>query len=757
MKKIATILLSAALIASTVPTDSYAALASSSTAVSGPVVPAKKVFVTNNTDPSDQKLESAILAVKKVIDIPESYSKFDYNFNSQISYRDSSWNLTWSNPTDNSSITVNCDMDNHITYFSKYDGNSSSKGLVKYLKSEQKSTADSFIKKIAPEIFDSLEYTKADYDSVYSGNYIYYYQRKNNGIDFPDNSVSITVNSTSGEVIGATVNWLYGVAVPSAQTKISKSEAAELIKKNMKMKLVYHTNYYHIYDSSDNTPQKAFLVYEPSQNYISIDATTGKVYSSRSEWIYADGGNGYKSGYAKTDDIKEAASNALAKEETEKVEDLKGLISKEEAIKKITENKSLYLEDTLTSYTATLQKLSNNKGNASYVWDINLRDPREVKNEKKPDTYRAYAYATVDAKTGKILSFYSSMKSNYNETKQKWETVKVKYSKDQSRKILEKFLKNQIKDRIDNAVLTDEKNDYIAYYKSQNPIYGGYSYAYNRVNEGVEFPDNNISGSVDGVTGKIYSFGSYWFDNIAFESTNGAISAEDAMKYYLNNEGYGLKYEINMINKDASKDKPVPQAADITNQYNVEYNIRLVYRPDVNPSYLSPFTGKQLNSDGKEYEQVKPYTYKDIDDSEANRNIQMLTDMGIGFKGEYFQPNKYITVEEINQLIDDITGGVDDAEQASSGNTVTKEKLAQMFITKLGMEKIAQLKGIYKVDYNDAGDIDAQYLGAVALANGLGIMTADTSNSFKPKSNVTRYDAVNYILNFINAQQVRVY
>ncbi len=755
MKKIATILLSAALIATTVPTDSYAALAASSSAASGLAVDVKSGPIVNRADPSDQKLESAILAIKKVIDIPESYSKFDYNFNSQVSYRDTSWYLNWSNPKDNSSIAVNCDMDNHITNFYKYDPNYSNKGMAKYLKSDLKSTADSFIKKIAPEIVDSLEYKKADYDGVYSGNYIYYYQRKDNGIDFPDNSVSITVNSTNGEVTAATVNWLYGVTVPSAQTKISKAEAAELIKKNMKMKLVYHTNYYHIYDSNNFMDQKAFLVYEPSQDYISIDAATGKIYNSRTDWIYGDGVTGYK-GEMKTADQSASASNTLTKEETEKIEDLKDLISKSKAIKKITENKSLYLEKTLTSYTATLEKMSNNKG-SSYVWNINLKDPREVNYKKKQDTYRAYAYATVDAKTGKILSFYSSMKSNYDEKKQKWETVKVKYNKVQGREILEKFLKNQIKDRINNAVLSDENNDYIAYYKSKDPIYGGYSYAYNRVNQGIEFSENSISGSVDGVTGKIYSYSSYWFDNITFESPSGAMSAEEAMKYYLNNEGYGLKYEINTVNKDSSKVKPVSKITDPMSQYNVEYNIRLVYRPDVTPSYLSPFTGKQLNRNGEEYTEMKPYTYRDIDSSESNKNIRLLSDMGIGFEGEYFQPNQYITMGEINKLVAAIVGENEDADQDTSNKTVTKEKLAQMFIAKLGMEKLSQIKGIYKVDYSDAADIDAQYLGAVALANGLGIMTADSGKNFNPKSIVTRYDAVNYILNFIDAQQSRVY
>jgi hypothetical protein len=35
----------------------------------------------------------------------------------------------------------------------------------------------------------------------------------------------------------------------------------------------------------------------------------------------------------------------------------------------------------------------------------------------------------------------------------------------------------------------------------------------------------------------------------------------------------------------------------------------------------------------------------------------------------------------------------------------------------------------------------------------LGLMEADASNNFNPKSNISRFDAVNLILNFIKAQK----
>ena len=55
------------------------------------------------------------------------------------------------------------------------------------------------------------------------------------------------------------------------------------------MKLSYKTNYYRIFDSGNSEyVKKAFLVYEPEISYISIDANTGEVYLTKSEWIETD-------------------------------------------------------------------------------------------------------------------------------------------------------------------------------------------------------------------------------------------------------------------------------------------------------------------------------------------------------------------------------------------------------------------------------------------------------------------------------------
>jgi hypothetical protein len=753
-------MLSGVLLASSMPVTSFADVKNDVTKAE--IMPIKEKEPTGSSEePTSADMEKAILAVKSKIAIPVEFSEFNYYFSDASSYSDAYWRFTWTNPKNNSMIQINCDNDNHITYYNKYDYSDKLSGISKYLKKELKSKADEFIRQIAPELKQKYEFMDAEYDGIYNGNYVYKYERNENSVAFPDNTIQVSVNSISGEVTSAVINWLYDESVPSSSAKISKEAAAKLIKENMKMKLVYRSDYIGIYDKFGNRQTKAFLVYEPSQNYISIDAKSGKVYLERSEWITVNAGNtSARDGMAKEAADMDGGSVSLTEKEIAKIKELNGLISKEKAIDIVTSNKSLYLEDTLKSVNASLSKLDTANGGTSYVWYINMSDPREIDyNNKNEDYYRAYASASVDAKSGKILSFYSSVRNYYNEKNKKWEKVDIKYNKEEAQSILEKFLKSQNNKRFSNSILANSFDDYIAYYKEEEkPVYGGYGFTYNRTNEGIEYPYNSIYGSVDGVTGKIYSYGYNWDDNIEFESSQGVMTPDKAMEYYLGNKGFGLKYEINTINKFDTSYKSMDSYEAYKKALTVDYEIRLVYRPDVNPGFISPFTGEQLTYDGKVYKEVVPFSYTDISDSILYRNVFLLADMGLGFEGDSFLPDKAITVGELNKLLTDVGYGYyNQDDDASAEDTITKEKTAQLFITKLGLEKVSKLAGIYKTGFNDESSISSDYVGAVALSKALGLMTADANNNFNPKNEITRLEAVNLIMNFINVQKTGIY
>ena len=718
--------------------------------------------VKSANEPTTEALEKAIKAVKSKVNIPTEYSQFDYYFSGSSSYDDSSWNFVWRNSKEGT-IQVNCNSKYHITYYSKYDYSSKGTSTPVYLKKELQSSAEEFIKKIAPTVYSKLEFMDSSYNGIYSGTYVYKFQRKENGVSFPDNTVSVSVDAVTGEVKFASLNWLYDVKLPNASTEITKQEAAKKLGENQEMMLVYRTDYYNIYDRSNNS-KKAYLVYEPKHSYISLDAKTGEVYLSRSQWIenYYDTratNNKMEMDSAKEESGAYGIAISLTEEEVKKLAELKSMITRDKAIETVTNNKYLLIDKNLKSFTASLNKSNDSKGNEIYVWNIELRDPRPINYEKDRDFYRAYAYAQVDAKTGKILSFHASLKSYYDEKNQKWNTVKIPYNKELSQKVLENFLKQQMKDRFNKSTLVNSYDDYVVYYKDDKPIYGGYSFDYQRVNEGVIYPYNGIRAAVEGVTGKVYSFYSNWDDNIVFESPKGAITPKEAFEYYINNEGFQLLYEVNLINSFDPYYEGLDKYYDYSAAHKVEQQIRLVYRPDIYPNYISPFTGEQLDYSGKVYKKMKPYTYLDIANTKENRDILLLSDMNIGFEGEYFYPNKEITKGELNQLLDKIGYGYgyDAVKDKEMDKLISREEIAVLFIKKLGLEKMANLKGIYHPGYADQNLIKSEYLGAVALAKGLGLIAENEFNQFEPKSYVTRMDAVRLIMNFIQVQQSGLY
>ena len=705
-------------------------------------------------EPSDKALEAAIKAVKAKIKIPSEYSEFSYSYFGSSIYTGVYWNLMW-RKADNSYISVGLDQTNNFKSYNFYDY-SQKRNIPTYLKEELKDEAEAFIKKIAPDIYSKIDFVSSNYGGLYSNTYTYYYQRKEQDIVFPDNTVNVSVNAVTGEITSASIEWLRDAKIPSGDVKLTKEEAARLIGEKLNMKLTYKTNYYTIYDKGKSEyVKKAFLVYEPDLSYISIDAKTGEVYLTREQWVKTDFSRDEADKAAMAENTaKTAGPITLTEEEIAKIKELENLISKDEALEIVTTNPYLYIDENLLSYTANLnQSYSTTKSKSpSFIWSITLRDNRPVDYSKEEERYRAYAYATVDAKTGKILSFSASIRNYYDYTSGKWQPIEVKYDRAYGQTVLEKFLKSQVKSLFNKTKLVDQRDDYIVYYKDdKEPVYGGYSYQYNRFNEGIEFIYNGISGSVDGVTGKIYNYYTNWDDDIIFESPKNAMSPQEAFEHYISKEGFKLLYEINVINQYDPNYKTKEKYYDYSEAYRVAYEVRLVYRPDISPSYISPFTGEQLNYNGEVYVTAKPYHYKDIEDTQENRDIMLLKDMNIGFEEEYFYPEKLITEGEMNQLLEKLGFWNASSENVkASTELITREELAYDLIRRLGLENVAKISGIYRTGYADEKDMNQDYIGAIALAKGLGVVTGQEGEPFNPKNNISRREAVSLLLSFVN-------
>lgn len=685
-------------------------------------------------------LEKVVVAIKAKITIPKGLTDFEYDYNLNGYDSSPTWNLIWSNKDNSKRISITCDEKaNIINYYNESD-RENGKYNPKHLKSELRDSANKFIKKIAPSIYSHLKYVENQSGSIYSGCYTYSFERIENGISMPDNGVTIMINYETAQVVAANLSWLYDVKIPDTHSVISSQKAAVLIGNQMKMILSYENAY--DMEESEKETIRTFLAYAPDKSYLSVDAKTGKIYSSRYEWLEEgknEGSTNDQSVAGESNGKKDESS--LTEAEIKKIKELEGLIDKTKAINIIKNEKSLLLENSLSVVTANLSNTAINSQDkkSSYVWNISFSKPIS-KSEESGDSYRPYANASVDAKTGKIISFRGSVRNYYDISEEKWESIKVNYSKNEALTIAENFLKNQIPDRLNQSRISKSENGYIIAFKEDQPVYGGYDFNYVRINENIEYAYNGINAKVDGVTGKIYHYTSNWSDSITFQSPKGAITQSEAFKKYIALEGYGLVYEINQIETVSTKD----------NTYSNKKEVRLVYRADIYPSRISPFTGKQLDENGENFTSKKgTYSYTDISSHKFQRSILLLADLGIGFDSSKFLPNNKIKAGEIESLLININNNAKGLTEQQKRNRVTRMDMIKRCIKVIELEKVAQIKGIYSVDFEDKKSIAKADIGYVALAKGLNIVSGKKLN---PNKEMTRAEAADMIVNLLIGQ-----
>ena len=778
----------------------------------------------DNSQPTTEQMEEVIKNAKPLLDVPENLSEFEWDYYGGSTYSDPSWTLRWSSKPGEAYeyISVSCDKLGRITNYNHYISDRKD-AFPKYKKADLIDTAKAFIGKIAPGT--NLYFDKAnDAYGRYSGEYTYTFKRTENGIDYTDNSASVRINNVTGAITSASVIYDFDIPVTDTAGMISAEKAAEIIGTKQAMNLSYTLN--RTVDDDGNVKNKAVLVYTPAISYISVDAKTGEIYLERSV-IKTTGGGSQNSasdklfGSVMEDAAESEGGYRLTEEELAQLEVLKGLITKEEAVKKITDNKDLYLDVSLTAINADLSRkydhstYSSKKKNEDYVWNISFSNPSE--NEEKI-YYYAFANAQVDAKTGEIISFDSTLR-NYSYYEQSGEKFpEKKFTEKQTAEIFENFAKANIPEKFENTVKTGVSDTNTIYYKTaigangieySEPQFGAYHYNYTRVNEGINFTYDHVYGGVDAVTGKIYSFGYSWTNNLEFESPANAIGEDKALEIYLSKAAFDKYYErydeyvfdmakavapeekfralvmgikqdtknfealidkyAQGLDKEAVKtaviagdmdsvialcaeyfEVPVPDSYYFYNSLDELYEktsvARLVYKVKSSDVRIGALTGERVDYSGNPYTEAYAGDFTDIQSHWAKEYITILADMGIVKRGEKFNPDEYITKKDFVEIINGAGLYFGDSEK-DIPDEILRLHAVKLCIDSMGYGKIAALGNVFKTDFYDNPSVPAQDVGYVAIAWGFSIIDgyADT-NTFCPDQRITRAEAAKLIV-----------
>ncbi len=693
-----------------------------------------------------EKLSNIITEIKKKVTIPSDCTKFESNYYGDNYGRGRQWNLSWYSEKGSHYFTVVCDDNANITYINNRDYERYEKQEpINYLIKELRPAADAYIKKVAPKAWGHVTFLTASYVGYYNNCYQFEYVRTENGVTMPDNTITIQISAADKEVKQYNANWLFQLSIPSKDIKITKEEAAEKIKKQVTMELKYLTKW-----NTDGKTRSAYLVYAPSNNYIAVDAKTGEVYTTREQWIETS--REAEKAVQDTAVNNNDAGSTFTKEELAQIKELGSLITEEQAIEKVVKNKQLLIDANVKAITASLSgyRLYGNDNKKQYVWNISFTDPR-VPDSGKNDYYRANAYAMVDAKTGEILSFHSSVKNADQMTPEELERAKTKLSREKCAEVFETFAKSQNSKQFTDTKQSSVIPNYIYDYVKEIPVYGGYAFGYERVKEGIPYADNYFSGSVDSISGKIFEYRKNWDEEIKFESPKNAMTPEQAFQAYIKLNGYELVYELNTVHKLV---KSGDMNSKTENSYSVEYQPRLVYRTNINPYTISPFTGKQLDWSGEVYvpETKKMEDYTDIKGNPYERSILLLRDLGAGTGELKFRPNEVITEKELQSLAEKLFYEASrDEIKLKSNSGITKQQLAKYSVQILGYEKFAAIGDIFLCGYTDDAKIGKDYYNYVAIAKALKLFGSGKEKTFQPTAKITRGEAADILIKVLNS------
>ncbi|MCB8817074.1 YcdB/YcdC domain-containing protein [Desulfosporosinus shakirovi] len=685
---------------------------------------------------SQINLEKAIQIVKTNFEVPSDYTDFSSSYNT---YDDRQvWALRWSGTAERAGEfaaevnAVNGDIVSMNYWNNDESGNSSMIPAIS--KEDAQDCGYKLLNRLLGQRAGELKLVPNDQEILPLGygplNYSNQYQRLVNGVPFLGNGANVQVSSADGQITSYNLTW-NEVTAPAVEGVINMEQAQQAFVKAPYFKLQYWVSSpYRILAAGEK--QDAKLVYQlTGQNGGAIDAFTGLPLELKpGEWLSADtsgmGGMGAKAGSAPRD----SNGQVLTPQERQEVERAGNLLKQEEAIEAV--KRWIEIPETLTLRSANLSKEWRNADQR--IWSFDWHDTDS--GEKKAGTPQ-YISARVNAKTGELFGFGLSNFQTGN--------TDVKLDRAAAQKLAEEFLNRIQPERFKEVALDQEENQLFS--KIAPEPGNNQAFNFQRVVNDVSFPANGMTVNVDPVSGMITNFELNWGD-YNLPGVSGVLSKEKAGDAFLRKRPLTLSYVRIYSN-------------------GIPGDLRLVYLPVAQDrsvaasNIIDAKTGELLDYQGQPIEKgPKPFNFTDLDGVSGAAEITVLGRAGLfGDYGNSFKPSEAMSLESllramylsrygiwgnVNLTDKEILTKAKDLgwlkEDLKAGDSVNRELLAKLMLRSIQLNRIAELKDIYKVDFQDADQISSDALGYVAITTSSGILKVD-GQAFAPGQTVSRAEA----------------
>ncbi len=705
MKKLIALLLSGALMASTLP----AAFAADSG--------------------MNAQAEAVTRKVKALFNIGDEYTDFQSEYYQERNV--GTWELYWSNETEGKSLSVQVTEQGKVL---RYSQNSDEKdtnqhGFSPALPKISNAAAKQMAQEFLAKVLTSGETVQIDDDDLSrSGQEVSVsFDIKLNGISSPLNG-NMWIDSTGIRNFWRADSASYIGGVPSATPSVQSEEAQSTLRSASKLRLIYTSDPNHQNkDPKKGETKKASLQYVPvDSDERVVDAKSGKLMNlSELERNYfeSDKEAGVSGGSANDAAAAPEAENArksLSEAEISGLDKLKDVMTVQQIDSRVRSMPELGL----AGYTLADSNYSYNKVKDAYTCRLSY-------NTGKKEAYD-YKFISVDAKTGDLKSV-----SGFKNGEQKELEAEAAQTKAQD------FLKKYFPDHVEKVALYKEEG-----YRA----WKGFALL-ERQEQSVACPENYYAMKFDKADGTLIQFESAWDEDMQFDSQEGIIDMDAALESWQKAHPVVLGYEA-MV--DASQ---IRYTEKLLLAYQYDKDSGRVYGVDAK-------SGKALRQSYAEEDQI---TYTDVaaDDKEimalADLGIgykggifdkaKELTQADmlallVSANGSYYD---LTNEDELNRLYQyAIQLGMIKREQRNPTALVTRMEVIKTILDMSTYGQAAKIPDIFTCTFTDAADIPAADRGYAAIAQGLGLVRGGTDGKLLPKTVATRGQLAIIFYNFMN-------
>ncbi|CAH2215050.1 YcdB/YcdC domain-containing protein [Tepidibacter aestuarii] len=490
----------------------------------------------------DEAKKVAINTVEKYFDI-DINDEFDVTVDK--GYEEGTWDINICRGDKNYiDIDVFIESDKTVSSVYIYAHDKSDKEITKF---GARKLADNIVNKMNPDKLKNTKCIEAEDDYSFD----FKYRRVLNGVDFAYEGINITVDKESGRVSDYSLNWNNDLDIPKVENVIDKDKATKIIEDNIEMRYMYMNTY----DKDGN--EKVKLMYNPYYKTSSmVDAKDGEL-----EYYIKNINRDImsKENYKESISVKMPSYNLTEQEAKNfSIQKMKELLNEDINIKSIEE-----LGDS--------NKENTSKGKA---WGIKFSYKDEKENEVN----------------GKLVIDKNNKEIIYMDTDfDKWDETdkKPKYTwEDGYERALQVIKDNcQTKGTNINTEIRKQKE----YYEDEEGtvIYEKVArYTFNRVVNGIEYEDNDVTVYVDLNDNRVLAIESEWDNSKIFEDKSKALDSEKVKQLYLDKNEVKLCY-VTIYDQESNK-----KETRLMYKMSKKEGMEDIY-------YIDALTGEFLDFDGE--------------------------------------------------------------------------------------------------------------------------------------------------------------